>query len=91
MKIIVAYDIVSNKRRGKTHNFLRGLGLNTQKSVFECELNLDELEALRTFARTRLNLQEDRLSIYHICKRCACQAEVQGLGIQVVQLEYQII
>ena len=37
-----------------------------------------------------LNLGEDRLNIYHLCRHCAEQAEVQGLGIKVVQLHYQI-
>ena len=91
MKIIVAYDIVRNKRRTRMHGFLRELGLNTQKSVFECEVSEAELAALRRFARTSLNLKEDRLNIYHICRRCAEQAEVQGLGIKIVQLAYQII
>ena len=90
MRIIVAYDIVRNRRRTKMHRFLRELGLNTQKSVFECEVSPEELEALRRFARTGLNLGEDRLNIYHLCRHCAEQAEVQGLGIKIVQLHYQI-
>lgn len=91
MKIIVAYDIAGNRRREKMHKFLRELGVNTQKSVFECELNREELQALRRFALNQLNMQEDSLNIYHICKQCAARAEVQGLGIQVVQLDYHII
>lgn len=90
MRIIVAYDIVSNRRRLKMHKFLRELGLNTQKSVFECEVEPGELAALRRYAATRLNLKEDRLNIYHLCAHCASRAEVQGLGIEVVQLEYQV-
>ena len=91
MKVIVAYDIVRNKRSGRMHKFLRELGINTQKSVFECELKRDELLALRSFARNHLNLQEDCLNIYHLCRQCASKAEVQGLGIQVAQLDYHII
>ncbi len=90
MKVIVAYDIVDNKRRAKMHKFLRELGLNTQKSVFECDVEADELTALRRYAAKRLNLEEDQLAIYHLCSRCASHAEVQGLGIQIVQTEYQV-
>ena len=61
MRIIVAYDIVRNRRRTKMHRFLRELGLNTQKSVFECEVSPEELEALRRFARTRSRSEERRV------------------------------
>ena len=91
MRIIVAYDIVRNKRRTKLHKFLRELGINTQKSVFECEVSREELRLLRRYAATRLDMREDSLNIYHLCRRCAEQAEVQGLGIKLAQLDYQII
>ena len=71
MRIIVAYDIVRNRRRTKMHRFLRELGLNTQKSVFECEVSPEELEALRRYPDARLDMREDSLNIYHLCSRCA--------------------
>ena len=92
MRIVVAYDIVDSKRRAKMRKFLSELGLNTQKSVFECEVEASDLEALRRYAAKRLNLEEDQLAIYHLCAHCAARAEIQGQGIQMVQHEeYQVI
>lgn len=90
MRVIVTYDIIDDKRRAKMHRFLRELGGNTQKSVFECEVVPEELQVIRNFARTRLNLALGKLRIYHICKSCYRRAEVQGKGIHIIQLEYQL-
>ncbi len=94
MRIIVTYDIredqKGSKRRTRLHHFLRELGINTQKSVFECEVSRDELRAIRRYAEKNLNLQEDRLRIYHLCRRCCAKALMQGEGIEVTQLQYQI-
>ncbi len=90
MRLIVTYDISENKRRGKMHKFLRELGINTQKSVFECDVSVDELNAIQRFGRSCLNLKEDKLRIYHICRHCVEKVEIQGQGIQVTQLEYRI-
>ncbi len=91
MKIIVAYDIVDNRRRLKMRKFLRELGLNTQKSVFECDVEENDLAALRRYAAKQLNLKEDQLAIYHLCAHCAARAEIQGQGIKIVQQEYQVL
>ncbi len=94
MRIIVTYDIKAdrkgNKRRIKLHRFLRELGINTQKSVFECELSREELRLVRRYSEQNLNLLEDRLRIYHLCRRCYAKALVQGQGIKITQLQYQI-
>ncbi len=94
MKIIVTYDIYEDKqgskRRMKLHHFLRELGINTQKSVFECNVSREELRIIRRYAEKNLNLQKDKLRIYHLCKHCYSKALVQGQGIEITQLQYQI-
>ena len=91
MRIVVAYDIVDSKRRAKMRKFLSELGLNTQKSMFECEVEASDLEALRRYAAKRLDLEKDQFAIYHLCAHCAARAEIQGQGIQMVQQEYEVI
>ncbi|PIE64697.1 MAG: CRISPR-associated endonuclease Cas2 [Desulfobacterales bacterium] len=94
MRVIITYDIKAdkkgNKRRRKLHRFLRELGINTQKSVFECELNREELKVVRQYAEQNLNLLHDHLRIYHLCRRCYAKALIQGQGIKISQLQYQI-
>jgi len=91
MRVIITYDVTDNKRRGKLHRFLRELGVNTQKSVFECDLNREELQSVRKYCGRLLNNQEDALRIYHICRQCMAKAEVQGKGIKITQLNYQVV
>ena len=91
MRIVVAYDIVDSKRRTKMRKLLRELGLNTQKSVFECDVDEKDLAALRRHAANQLNLEEDQLAIYHLCAHCAARAEIQGQGIQMLQQEYEVL
>jgi len=48
MLAIITYDEVSNRRRAKLHRALKEFGLNTQKSVFECDSDDRTLAAVLT-------------------------------------------
>lgn len=91
MITIVTYDITDPKRLKRLHKFLRELGIGTQKSVFECELDEIERRQIRHYCRDHLDLDSDSVRIYRVCSRCMAGAIVQGQGIKVTQLEYQLI
>lgn len=91
MITIVTYDITSPRRLSRLHRFLRELGINTQKSVFECELDNRELRLIRHYCRDNLDLNSDSVRIYRVCSRCMKKVRIQGQGIKIAQLEYQII
>jgi len=91
MFAIVTYDITDPKRLRRLHKFLKEMGIDTQKSVFECELDESELREIRHYCRDQLELETDAVRIYRICSRCLAGAMIQGQGIRLAQLDYQIV
>ncbi|MCK5826640.1 MAG: CRISPR-associated endonuclease Cas2 [Desulfuromusa sp.] len=90
MLAIIAYDVSSNRARAKLHKSLKEYGLNTQKSVFECQVDRDALRVIVATAKKLLNPETDSLRIYRICSRCQKRVTVSGLGIKVTQMEFII-
>ena len=91
MNVLISYDITSNKRRGKLHRFLKEFGLNTQKSVFECELDLEGLAIIVSFCRKLIDPKTDSVRMYKICVRCLRKVRISGQGIKITQLDYLIV
>ncbi len=90
MLAIIVYDISSNRVRAKLHKFLKEYGLNTQKSVFECQVDLDALQVIVATAKQLLDPKTDSLRIYRICSRCQKRVSVSGLGVKVTSMEFAI-
>lgn len=91
MLALVMYDISSNKSRARLHRALKEFGLNTQKSIFECEVDWDTLEKLTALGEMWIDPETDSFRIYRICERCRRKVAVSGLGIKLVQLDFQVI
>ena len=68
MLVVVVYDIPDNKRRTKLANFLEGYGRRVQYSVFECFLNLPQMQELYEKVQKRVNPQEDNVRFYWLSK-----------------------
>jgi CRISPR-associated protein Cas2 len=91
MLAVIAYDISSNRRRGRLHRGLKEFGLNTQKSVFECELDAAGLARIVALAREWVDPETDSFRIYRFCARCQRQVAVSGQGLKVVSLDFMVI
>ncbi len=91
MIVLVTYDITDPRRLNKTHKFLKEFGLNTQKSVFECDIDEVALKRIRRFCKQSLDLSSDAVRIYKICSRCMKKVSISGLGLKITQLDYMII
>lgn len=88
--MLISYDISKNRTRARFHKFLKEFGLNTQKSVFECDLDDAGIVRVLAEARSELDTTTDTLRLYRICARCQRKVTVSGLGLKVVQLDYLI-
>jgi CRISPR-associated protein Cas2 len=66
MLVLVVYDIPDNKRRNKLAKFLEGHGERVQLSVFECFLDLEEMEQLYQQIHKRVKTAEDNVRFYWI-------------------------
>jgi CRISPR-associated protein Cas2 len=91
MLTVIAYDISDNKARTRLHKRLKELGLNTQKSVFECEIEESVVRGLLVMALDMMDDTSDSLRIYRICERCARKVVVQGQGIRLLPRTFEVV
>ncbi|GAB6190130.1 CRISPR-associated endonuclease Cas2 [Marinitoga arctica] len=68
MFYVVSYDITNDKRRRKVVKYLESYGIRVQYSVFETELNQDQLKTLIKGLKKKINKKEDTIRIYPISK-----------------------
>ncbi|MBL0700524.1 MAG: CRISPR-associated endonuclease Cas2 [Desulfosarcina sp.] len=91
MIVLVTYDITNPKRLVRTHKFLKEFGINTQKSVFECDIDDVALKRIRNYCRDNLDLSSDAFRIHKICSRCIKKVIISGQGLKITQLDYAVI
>ena len=70
MLVVIAYDIVDNKRRQKVHKVLKDFGAARQESLFECQLDSIEFRQLRGTLIHLIKPAEDGVRCYVICGKC---------------------
>jgi len=65
---VISYDVVDDKKRRHLAKYLESYGVRVQYSVFETELNEQQLNALIKGIKKKINLSEDTVRIYPIQK-----------------------
>ena len=78
MLIIVCYDVTDDRRRLRLYRLLEGYGRPIQRSVFECDLGWPDYRRLRHRVERLVDLDEDRVRFYLLCKGCTDRREVLG-------------
>ena len=71
MLVIVCYDVNTETKEGRRRlrrvaKVCEGTGQRVQKSVFECQVTLAELETLERRLLAEINEQQDCLRIYRL-------------------------
>jgi CRISPR-associated protein Cas2 len=80
MFCVVAYDMPDTKRRTKLYKALKGFGVHTQFSVFECELDDRELSQMVAAIDKIIKPSEDAVKVYGFCRSCLDGIKVMGVG-----------
>ncbi len=83
MYVVVAYDVVSDRRRARLLKKMKGFLPHVQKSVFEGEVTEARLQQLRHMILEEIDPTEDSVRIYRLCQRCVPGTEVLGVGVYV--------
>jgi CRISPR-associated protein Cas2 len=83
MHLIVCYDIVSDRRRGRLMRRLREHLTRVQKSVFEGPLDEERLVRLRAMIMEEIDPVEDTVRVYHLCGRCQPATGLLGTSLFV--------
>ncbi|MDN3542931.1 CRISPR-associated endonuclease Cas2 [Kinneretia asaccharophila] len=71
MLVIVCYDVNTETKEGRRRlrrvaKVCEGTGQRVQKSVFECQVTLAELETLERRLLAEINEQQDCLRLYRV-------------------------
>lgn len=80
MLTLISYDIVDDKRRTKLAKKLCDFGKRVQFSVFECDLNQEQIQKVMKAIKPLINKKEDSVRIYRICQSCC--AAIISIGIK---------
>ena len=66
--VVVAYDMVDDRRRERVARTLLDFGVWVQYSVFECALTRAQRQELLELLRGRIDPVEDTVSFYLLCR-----------------------
>lgn len=78
MRVVVAYDIVSDKERQKVADLLLMVLPRVQYSVFEGEVPDGVLQKTIRKVVRHLDPETDSLRVYHLCSACAGKVDLYG-------------
>ena len=78
MTVIAAYDISSDRRRGRLAAEFQGWGYRIQESVFQLRVESADLEVLRGRIRDIIKESDDVVHLCLLCTSCAGRVEVCG-------------
>ncbi len=84
MLLIVCYDVNTETKAGRRRlrrvaKVCESTGQRVQKSVFECQVNLMQMEDLERRLLAEINLKEDNLRLYRMSAGNHC--EVREFGV----------
>lgn len=82
MRHVLAYDVVSNRRRSRFQKRLKGLMVAVQKSVFEAILGAKELSEVERLIISELDLEVDEVRMYALCKSCGSMVRTWGPSVE---------
>lgn len=83
MLVIVCYDVSTETRAGRRRlrrvaKVCEGSGQRVQKSVFECKLDLMQLEELERRLLEEVDLDQDCLRLYRLPDTQGCEVREHG-------------
>ena len=78
--IVVAYDVVSDRRRLRLSYYLQTYGNRINLSVFECSVPSSELGKFKRDISSMVHLSTDTVVFYDLCLDCVANVDRIGLG-----------
>lgn len=83
MLVIVCYDVNTETKEGRRRlrrvaKVCESTGQRVQKSVFECQVNFMQLEALERTLLNEINPEQDCLRLYRLPDTKGCEVREHG-------------
>lgn len=91
MFLVISYDIVDDKKRNELAKLLENHGIRVQKSVFECQLDEKRYLKLKEQIEKKIDMKEDSVRYYYLCKKCIERIEISGWGTVSQEEDFIII
>jgi len=84
MLVIVCYDVNTETRAGRRRlrrvaRVCESVGQRVQKSVFECQIDLMQMEDLERRLLAEIDLKEDNLRLYRLADARGCEVREHGI------------
>jgi CRISPR-associated protein Cas2 len=80
MFLLVAYDIVGQRRRTRVAGVCEDFGVRVQQSTFECHLSGAEVDDLCDRLADEIDAETDSVRVYRLCAPCMDRIRVLGCG-----------
>ena len=87
---LLSYDITINKNRQRLADLLLDYGDRIQKSVFEADLDADDLAKIMRIAEALVDT-DDSFRVYPLCKSCREKSLLRGRAIVPAEETYEIV
>ena len=78
MLTVIAYDVTDDHRRDKISTLLEDYGTRVNYSVFECELEHEEVDRLQEQLAELIDDRQDRIVFYRLCEHCRVRRSAIG-------------
>jgi CRISPR-associated protein Cas2 len=83
MLVIVCYDVNTESREGRRRlrrvaRLCEGIGQRVQKSVFECRVDMAQMEDLERRLLSVMDMQADCLRLYRLADGNGCEVREHG-------------
>ena len=78
MHVILCYDVVSDRRRGRLFRKLKRYLLPVQKSVFEGAIPHSRLDAVTRIVDESIDHETDTVRLYLLCRGCRKSTRLIG-------------
>jgi CRISPR-associated protein Cas2 len=84
MPVIVCYDVNTETKAGRRRlrrvaRVCESTGQRVQKSVFECQVDLMQMEELERRLLAEIDLKEDNLRLYRLTDGRGCEVREHGV------------
>lgn len=84
MLVIVCYDVNTETKAGRRRlrrvaKVCESIGQRVQKSVFECQVDLRQMEELERRLLAEIEMAEDNLRLYRLADGRGCEVREHGL------------
>lgn len=84
----ICFDVCDPKRLRRVSDQMENFGSRVQRSLFECYLDHDELEELKTRIADLIDEKEDNVRYYPLCQKDVPCIVIEGHGEISVNSDY---